>query len=60
MRLPLKNSSKSNPTMSLYVFLVVLVGPTFVPITNTNCLSVSNIVFFLVIVLAIKELNVLM
>jgi hypothetical protein len=54
MRLPLKNSSKSNPTMSLYVFLVVLVGPTFVPITNTNSLPVSNVVFFLVIVLAIK------
>jgi hypothetical protein len=41
--------------MSLYEFLVVLVGPTFIHITNTNSLSAPNIMFFLVIVLTIKE-----
>jgi hypothetical protein len=45
--------------MMLFVFLAVLVGPIFVPITNASLLFVHNGVFSLAIVPCIKELNVL-
>jgi hypothetical protein len=54
----MKNTFRSNPTMRLYVFLVVLVGPTFVHTTNTNFLFVPNGVFSLAIFPVIKESNV--
>ena len=41
--------------MMPFVFLVVPVGPIFAHTTNKNFLSVPNVVFFWVIVLAIKE-----
>jgi hypothetical protein len=53
--LPHKRFFKLNPTMSLYAFLVVLVGPTIVLTTNTHSPFVSNTVRFLAIVLIIKE-----
>jgi hypothetical protein len=53
--LPPKSFFKLNPTMSLYVFLVVRVGPISVLTTNTNSPFVLNVVCSLVIALVIKE-----